>query len=91
MTLLTATLGPKGQITLPKKIRMTLGAVEKGSLVGFMLDEKSGAVRLAKMEIVPSEEPYSQEDLRKLLKMSQSRSGKHFASAKDFFHHLDRL
>ena len=91
MTLLTATLGPKGQITLPKKVRLTLGAVEKGTLVGFMLDEKSGAVRLAKMKIIPAEEAYSQEELRKLLKMTHDKAGKHFDSAKDFLRHLDRL
>ena len=91
MTLLTATLGPKGQITLPKKVRLSLGAVEKGSLVGFMLDEKSGAVRLAKMKVVPAEEAYTQEELRKLFKMPHAKNGKYFNSAKDFIRHLDHL
>ena len=91
MTFLTATMGPKGQITLPKKVRLALGVVEKGALVGFMLDEKSGAVRLAKMKLVPEEEGYTQEELRKLLKMTHDKTGKHFDSAKDFLHHLGRL
>ena len=91
MNWLTATLGPKGQITLPKEVRVVIGALEKGDLVGFMLDEKSGAVRLTKMEVKPAEEAYSDEDLRKLLKIAHQKLGKSFASAKDFLHHLDSL
>ena len=91
MTWLTATLGPKGQITLPKKVRVTLGVVEKGDLVGFMLDEKSGAVRLAKMEVNPAEGVYSRDELRKLLKMTHDTGGKHFDSAKNFLRYLGQL
>ena len=91
MTWLTSTLGPKGQITLPKRVRMVIGALEKGDLVGFMLDEKSGFVRLTKMDVRPAEQPYTEEELRKLLKISHQKSGKSFASAKDFLHHLDNL
>jgi len=91
MTWLTATLGPKGQITLPKKVRVTLGTMDRGDLVGFILDEKSGAVRLTKMTINPAEEVYTQDELRKLLKIADSKEGKHFNSAKNFLHHLDQL
>ena len=91
MNWLTATLGPKGQITLPKEVRTVIGALEKGDLVGFMLDERSGAVRLAKMEVTPAEESYTEDELRKLLKISHQKSGKSYSSAKDFLNHLDRL
>ena len=91
MNWLTATLGPKGQITLPKEVRMVIGALGKGDLIGFMLDEKSGAVRLAKMEVRPAEEAYTAEELRKLLKIAHQKDGKSFTSAKDFLSHLDRL
>ena len=91
MTWLTATLGPKGQITLPKRVRLVIGALEKGDLVGFMLEEKSGAVRLTKMDVKPAEESYTEEELRKLLKISRQKGGGSFASAKDFLHHLDSL
>lgn len=91
MTWLTATLGPKGQITLPKEVRVIIGALEKGGLIGFMLDEKSGSVRLAKMEVSPAEESYTGEELRKLLKIAHQKSGKSFTSAKDFLQHLDSL
>ena len=91
MTWLTATLGPKGQITLPKRVRYAIGALERGDLVGFMLDEKSKAVRLAKMDVKPSEEPYTEEELRKLLKISHQKNTKSFADAKDFLSHIDSL
>ena len=91
MTWLTATMGPKGQITLPKKVRMIIGAMEKGDTVGFMLDEKLKAVRLAKMEVRPAEDAYSDEELRGLLKIAHQKDGKSFGSAKDFLNHLDKL
>ena len=91
MNWLTATLGPKGQITLPKEVRVVIGALEKGDLVGFMLDEKSKAVRLAKMDVKPAEEDYTADELRKLLKIAHQKNGKSFTSAKDFLHHLETL
>ncbi|MBI3252355.1 MAG: hypothetical protein HYZ52_03420 [Candidatus Omnitrophica bacterium] len=69
---------------------MTIGALEKGDTVGFMVDEKSESVRLAKMEIRPAE-AYTEEELQKLLKIAHQRSGKPSASAEDFLHHLDNL
>ena len=91
MTWLTATLGPKGQITLPKEVRVVIGALEKGDLIGFMLDEKSGAVKLAKMEVTPAKESYTEEELRKLLKISHQKHGKSFDAAEDFLRHIDKL
>ena len=91
MTWVTATLGPKGQITLPKAIRQALGLREKGELVGFILDEGSKSVRLARMEIRPAREGYSEEELRKLMGIAKERGGKKFASAEDFLRHLDKL
>ena len=91
MTWFTATLGPKGQITLPKKVRLALGIVEKGGTVGFVLDEKVGSVRLAKMEVRPAEDSYTEEELRKMLKISRARDDKGFGSAEAFLSHLKRL
>ena len=91
MTWFTATLGPKGQITLPKKVRMALGIVEKGGTVGFVLDEKAGSVRLAKMEVRPAEDAYTEEELRKMLKIARTKDRKRFDSAEDFLKHLKPL
>ena len=91
MTWFTATLGAKGQITLPKRIRSSIGALTKGDMVGFVLDERSGSVRLAKMEVRPAEEAYSENDLRKLLKISKDGGGKQFSSSDDFLRHANKL
>ncbi len=91
MTYLMATLGPKGQITLPKRIREILGAREKGDTIGFLLDEKTGSVRLKRMEIRPAGEDYTEEDLHKLSELAKEKGGKKFASAQEFLRHIDKL
>lgn len=91
MTWLTATLGPKGQITLPKEIRQMLGLEERGDLVGFAVDEKSRSVRLARMEVRPAEEGYSEEEIGKLLRISKERGAKKFDSAEAFLRHLNKI
>ena len=91
MTWVTAPLGPKGQITLPKEIREALGLKEKGALVGFVLDEKSKSVRLSRMEVRPAGEAYTEEELRKLLGLVKERGGRRFGSAKEFLSHLQKL
>lgn len=88
---LTATLGPKGQITLPKKIRVTLGLKEKGDMVGFVLDEKAKSIRLTRMEVKPAGEEYAEEELKKLLGLSKEKGGKKFESAEAFLRHLEKL
>ena len=91
MTWLTAALGPKGQITLPKRIREALGIEEAGDRVGFLWDEASGTVKLTRMEIRPVGEDYSDEDLKKLAKLAKATGGKKFSRAEDFLKHVDKL
>ena len=91
MTWMTATLGPKGQITLPKPVREVLGAKEQGELIGFFLDEQSGTVRLSRMEVRPAGEGYSEKELRQLTRLAKARGGKKFASAEDFLQHIKKL
>ena len=91
MTWFTATLGAKGQITLPKRIRSTIGALTKGDMVGFVLDEASGSVRLAKMDVRPAGESYSEVELRKLLRISKRGGGKRFTSSEEFLRHIQKL
>ncbi len=91
MTWITAPLGPKGQITLPKEIRKALGLQEKGDLVGFLLEENSGAVRMTRMEIRPAEAEYSQEELNRLTQLVKEPGGKKFSSAEAFLKHIQKL
>lgn len=91
MTWITASLGPKGQITLPKRIREVLGADTPGIVIGFSLDEHSGNVQLKRMEVRPVNEDYTQEELAKLTQLAREQGGKKFRSAKEFLKHIDRL
>jgi AbrB family looped-hinge helix DNA binding protein len=77
--LLAATIGTKGQITLPKKVREFLGVCEQGDLVGFSIDEGQRAVRLAKLKVVPEEE-FTEGEYQKLLRLPKKKGGKRFTS-----------
>ncbi len=91
MVWLTAPLGPKGQITLPKEVRETLGLKTRGDLIGFALDRRTGSARLKRMEIRPVEGSYTEEELKKLVKVANREKGRKFASAKAFLNHLAKL
>ena len=90
MNWLTATLGAKGQITLPKKVRQALGTVHPGDLVGFLVDEKGGVVKIVRMDVRPAGESYTAEEMSKLLGLAKEKGGKTFGSAKEFLAHLAR-
>ncbi len=91
MTWITAALGPKGQITLPKRVREMLGMKEAGDLIGFVLDEETTSVRLTRMEVRPAGENYTEEELRKLKKLAKTPGGKKFATAEEFLQHIKKL
>ena len=90
-TVMTATLSSKAQLTLPKRVRELLGLREKGDQVGFIVDEKRRRIVLTKVTLVPAEEPYTAEELRKLLKLATARGGTAFASAEAFLKHVRSL
>ena len=81
-SLLTATVGTKGQITLPKGVRNLLEIREAGELVGFAVDEETKSVRLTKLKIVSEEENFTEEEYRKLLNLPRKKGGKTFSSMK---------
>lgn len=87
----TAPLTDKAQLTLPKSVRELLGVRAKGDRVGFLIDEKTHRIILSKVEFVPAEEPYTDAELRKLLKLRKEPGGKTFESAGEFLKHLHSL
>ncbi len=91
MTWLTAPLGPKGQITLPKEIREALGLKNPGDRVGFVIDPKTSTIRLTRMEIKPAESEYTEEELRKMMGLVKERGGKKFTKAEDFLKSIEKL
>lgn len=62
--LITAPLGAKAQITLPKAVRQALGLHARQDLVGFIIE--AGRVALTRIEPVPSSNPFTEEEWRKI-------------------------
>ena len=90
-TWLTAPLSSKAQITLPKPVRKLLGLNAKGDRVGFLIDEKTRRITMTKVDLMPAEESYTEEEIRTLLKLRKEPGGKTFDSAEAFLKHLHSL
>ena len=80
-SLVTATLGAKGQITLPKDVRELLGGLEPGSLVGFLIDPQAKTVKLTRLRVTPDED-FTEEEYQKLLGLSK-KGAKSFSTMRD--------
>ncbi len=89
--IISAPLSSKAQVTLPKRIRKLLGVQEKGDRIGFLIDEKSHRIIITRVDLVPAQEPYTDEEIRKLLKLRKEPGGKTFGSAEAFVKHLHSL
>lgn len=89
--LITAPLSKKAQLTLPKRVREFLGVRAGGELVGFILDDAHHRITITKVDLMPSEESWTDEELRKLVKLTKARGGKTFQSAEAFLKHLRTL
>lgn len=89
--LITAPLTGKAQLTLPKKIRETLGVRDRGDVVGFLLDQHTRRIVLTKVDLTPAEEPLSSRELRKLVRVTRKGGGRTFSSAEAFLKHLHSL
>ncbi len=88
---LTAPLTSKAQLTLPKPIRKLLGVHAKGDRVGFLIDEKTHRITITKVDLVPAEAAYTEEEIRQLLKLRKEPGGKTFNSMEAFLKHLHSL
>ena len=89
--LVTAPLSAKAQLTLPKKVREFLGVRAKGEVVGFVIDKKARRITVTKVDLVPAEESYTDEEIRALLKLAKEPGGQTFDSAEAFLKHLHSL
>ena len=56
-----------------------------------MIDEKTHRITITKVDLVPAEEPYTDEEIRKILKLRKEPGGKTFDSAEAFLKHLHSL
>ena len=90
MTVVTASLTSKAQLTLPKRVREFLGVGEKGDQIGFLLDEKTRRIVVTRMALVP-DESYTDAEIRNLFKLAKAPGGRTFESADALLKHLHRL
>ena len=89
--LVTASLSSKAQLTLPKRVRELLGVRTKGDHVGFLIDEKTHRILMTKVDLVPAEAPYTDEEIRKLLKLTKEPGGKTFKSMDELLRDLKSI
>lgn len=88
--LMVAPVSSKGQVTLPKSVRILLGLRTGSDMVAFRV-ERSGRVEIVPVEITAKKaSPYSEEDWAKLERLADRR-GKLFSSAKAAKKHLESL
>ena len=85
---ITAPLSSKAKLTLPKRVRELLGVREKGDRVGFLIDEKAHRIVITKVDLVPAEAPYTDEEIRRLLKLTKEPGGKTFRSMDELLKEL---
>jgi AbrB family looped-hinge helix DNA binding protein len=89
--MITAPLSRKAQITIPKRIREMLGVKAPGDRIGFLIDDKSRRIMVTRVELVPADESYTDQDIRKLLALRREPGGRTFRSAEAFLKHLRSL
>lgn len=89
--LITAPISSKGQITLPKVVRQKLRLNSPGEQVGFILDEHSSKVQLTRVETVPADEDYTEEELKKLEKLANKSPKKKFKSMEALIRDLHKI
>ena len=74
---MTAPLTEKGQVTIPKSIRMLL-RLEGQNIVGFRVAQ--GKVEVVPVEVKATSDPFTKEEWEKIERLSHQR-GKVFKSA----------
>jgi len=89
--IITATLSSKAQITLPKKVRETLGIRSAGEIVGFKVDTESHRVELTRLKVVPHEPDFTEAEYKKLLGLAKEKGGKKFKNGSAFIKHLKKI
>jgi len=79
-------LGAKAQLTLPKAVRHALGIHHAGEYLCFTVEK--GRVALTKAEIVPSRDPFSEEEWRKIRALAAATPVMEADSSKESLRHL---
>ena len=85
---ITAPVGAKAQVTLPKAVREALRLKAQHDLVGFVIYE--GRVALTRIEPVPSSDPFTDEEWKKIERLAAQASAATCENAADSLRYLQR-
>lgn len=78
----------KGQITLPRKIRQSLG-IHSGDMVGFVLKKDQKAAVIKRL-VVSEPEEFNEDEWEKLEKLA-GKKGKTFKDPKSFLKSIEKM
>lgn len=81
--IISAHLGAKAQVTIPKLVREVLNIHSPDDLLGFVIEPETHTVKLTKLNIVPAEEDFTENEYQKLLQLADESGGETFKTAKE--------
>ena len=86
--IITAPVGAKAQVTLPKVVREALHLKAQRDLIGFVIQE--GRVALTRIEPVPSSDPFTEAEWAKIDRLAAQTPVAAFEHAADSLRYLKR-
>ena len=86
--IITSPVGAKAQVTLPKAVREALHLKAQHDLVGFVI--QGGRVALTRIEPVPSSDPFTDEEWKKIERLASQAPAAICENAADSLRYLKR-
>ena len=86
--IITSPVGAKAQVTLPKAVREALRLKAQHDLVGFVI--VGGRVALTRIEPVPSADPFTDEEWKRIARLAAQTPAATCENAADSLRYLKR-
>jgi len=87
-TIITSPVGAKAQVTLPKSVREALHLKAQHDLIGFVI--QGGRVALTRIEPVPSTDPFTDREWKKIERLAAQTPAAICENAADSLNYLKR-
>ena len=84
--IITAPVGAKAQLTLPKVVREALRLKARGELVGFVIE--GGRVAITRIEPIPSSDPFTDKEWTKIERLAAQPHSAVFEDSASSLRHL---